>query len=375
MKASFIDSKPHSFAGSHGTPIHALHRYFQLINPVLRLIFTMLQTQPNNRSLHRSVYQLLDRHEEAFTGILKDIKSSRLASLEGIHLLLSIWQQLLSGPLNVLHDVNSSQFVNLQAVVKQKRLWQTIFKNLIDRLRSPHQFVDRMEIQEDAFTRGEDQENDLIEKSYDILRVLVLLFRQSVSHPFQPMEAELIFTLDKDPGIGELLSAITITGAELTQTLKEQDELQLDSTRIEDALDKYLRDVPTSTPLQSRKLRAAQIVQNKLDATHERLEMLSQTLELMFTIFFGHCRYFALKNPNGPIQKTLEESVPKINQIATQLRSMQINGVNKEERMHVGEFEADFVESLAAQISSLVKKKPQYLEWRQPNYGREAIMV
>eukprot|EP00492_Amphilonche_elongata_P000649 TRINITY_DN1373_c0_g1_i1.p1 TRINITY_DN1373_c0_g1~~TRINITY_DN1373_c0_g1_i1.p1 ORF type:complete len:436 (+),score=62.14 TRINITY_DN1373_c0_g1_i1:107-1414(+) len=87
INSSFIDSKPHFSSGTHGVPTHALHRYFQLTNPVLRLVFTMLQTQHKSKSLHRHVFQLLHKHEEAFTGILKDIKSSRLASLEGIHLL------------------------------------------------------------------------------------------------------------------------------------------------------------------------------------------------------------------------------------------------------------------------------------------------
>merc|ERR1719464_2619539 len=187
-------------------------------------------------------------------------------------MLLNIWQQLMNGPLNVLQDINSQQFVNLHAVMKQRRLWQNLFKSLVSRLQSPDPFAEQMQIQEDVFSRGEDSKEDLVEKSFDILRVLVLLFRQSVSHPFQPMEAELIFTLDKDTHIEDLLSAISITGAELEQCMRTQDELQMDSMRIEDSLDKYSRDLGPNTSLQSRRLYATQKVQAELDATSDRLE-------------------------------------------------------------------------------------------------------
>merc|ERR1719447_1593545 len=128
-----------------------------------------------------------------------------------------------------------------------------------------------MDINVSYIATGEDSHDSLKKTTYEILRVLVLLFRTCVTFETRPVGKEdLIFAVDeqqstskkgRSPTLKDLLVALTASGLELEDLVKEQADLSLNQHRIDDCLEKYLpknSDMYMYPTHNSQKLYAAQ---------------------------------------------------------------------------------------------------------------------
>eukprot|EP00494_Astrolonche_serrata_P006923 UN06948 len=292
IKASWLESKPHwnlvtqdptknMSKGGYldSAQIHPSERYYQLVNPCLRLIHIMVNVHPNNRALHRHVLELFSKHEDVFTSISRDYNSKRISNLRGIQLLTGIWMKIITGPLNSISNAyltDKNDDIAYQSMIfKQKKIWLEIFafyKQMMDKYQSPVEPEShRIDLHPTyAFTGGDDRSDQLKDIAYDIIRNVVLLFRmgtyrdKAYSQNRSILRKEdLIFSLrqyntdkirkntshvSKDisaikiqgPQLSDLVSMLQITAEELLALLKEHNELLINQTRIDDCVDKYV---------------------------------------------------------------------------------------------------------------------------------------